>query len=206
MWIPDYFKIEDEKIIHQFVREVGLATVISKDESFPVATHIPLELETNSEGNLVLSGHLAKANPHAHLLKNQPEVLVIFQSPINHYISSSWYKEPNAPTWNYMSVHISGKASEIKGDALWQSVKRLTDRYEANSKNPVSLENLPKNIQAMLNGVSAFEISIENVQAAFKMSQNRIKEDYKNIIKELNQLNDPIAKLMAEVLLKKEQY
>ncbi|MBL4888051.1 MAG: hypothetical protein JKZ03_06295 [Flavobacteriaceae bacterium] len=65
---------------------------------------------------------------------------------------------------------------------------------------------MPKNIQAMLNGVSAFEISIENVQAAFKMSQNRIKEDYKNIIKELNQLNDPIAKLMAEVLLKKEQY
>jgi transcriptional regulator len=106
MWIPSFYKITDEKVIQEFISAVGLATLITNDNPFPMATHAPMELECDNDGNKYLRGHIAMANPQSELLKKEPNVLAIFQSSIHHYISSSWYEKPNAPTWNYMSVHF----------------------------------------------------------------------------------------------------
>ncbi len=200
MWVPKKYKITDNKIIENFIASVGLATLITKGSDFPIATHTPIELEYDENGNKILRGHIAKANPQSEILKKNPNALVIFQSPIQHYISSSWYEKANAPTWNYMSVHIYGKLSIIKGDDLWNSVDRLTKRHEKNSKCPVSLNTLPKNIQGMLKGVTGFEITVDKIEASFKLSQNRNQKDYQNIINELSEINTPLSKLMSKTL------
>jgi len=200
MWIPSFYKITDEKVIQEFISTVGLATLITHDNPFPMATHTAMELEYDNDGNRFLRGHIAKANPQSELLKKKPNALVIFQSSINHYISSSWYEQPNAPTWNYMSVHLYGQVSILDDEALWQAIERLTKRHEKVSKNPVSLMSLPPNIQQMLKAVTGFEVKIEKVEAAFKLSQNRNQNDYKNIINELLIMNTPLSNLMAETL------
>lgn len=203
MWVPKYFQVTDNELITEFIKSVGLATIISQDEKYPFATHTPIEIETNEAGQQVLRGHIAKVNPQSKLLAENPSALVIFHSPTQHYISSSWYRDPNAPTWNYMSVHICGSVKILNKDEVYQTIKRLTARHERNSANPVSLDELPENVKAMLNGVIGFEVSIEKVEAQFKLSQNRNEEDLRNIIKELNNIDSTLSTLMAQELNKR---
>ncbi len=200
MHVPAYAEVTDRELMEQFIRETTLATIISSGQVYPVATHIPLELEVNESGQKALWGHVSKANPHWKIFEKNPNVLVIYLSPVHHYISSSWYKEPNAPTWNYMSVHVTGKARIITGDKLWESVRRLTAHHEKISENPVSLDTLPESVKLQMNGLVGFEISIEKMEGSFKLSQNRTKEDYGNIIVQLNKSNVPQARAMADIL------
>jgi transcriptional regulator len=200
MYVPEIFEITDSKIIEQFIKENGFATLITSGSPFPVGTHIPMLLETNEAGEQVLTGHIAKENPQGLDFEKSPKVLAIFLSSIHQYISSSWYDHPNAPTWNYISVHVSGTLKIIEGEALWKAVSQLTDKYEQKSKCPVSLETLPKSVQRQLKGVVGFEISIEKVEAAFKLSQNRSVEDFENILKELRLSTDLTASLMADCM------
>ena len=144
-------------------------------------------------------------SPQSKLLVNEAKVLAIFLSPVQHYISSSWYEKPNAPTWNYMSVHIYGKLKILTGQELWDSVERLTKRHEQISRCPISLTTLPKHIQNMLRGVTGFEIEIQKIEAAHKLSQNRNQKDYQNIIHELAQINTPQADLMGDTLTKNQK-
>ncbi|MBK9483669.1 MAG: FMN-binding negative transcriptional regulator [Chitinophagaceae bacterium] len=200
MHIPKLFEITDNSIIEKFINENGLATLITKGSPFPVGTHIPIDLEINENGNKVLWGHISKANPQWKDFENDENVLVIFLSPVHSYISSSWYNHPNAPTWNYLSVHITGKLKIIEGEKLWETVRRLTNRYEQKSEHPVSLDTLPESVQKQMNGIVGFEIRIDKVEAAFKLSQNRNDEDFENIVKQLRLSNELSSRLMADVM------
>jgi len=59
--------------------------------------------------------HLARANPHARQLADGVfDALVLFTGP-NAYITPSWYASKAehgcvAPTWNYVAVHVHGRA------------------------------------------------------------------------------------------------
>lgn len=200
MHIPKLFRETDEKIIEQFIGDTGFATLINKGSKYPTATHIPIELEINEQGEKVLWGHISKSNPQWQEFEKSPNVLVVFLSDINSYISSSWYNHPNAPTWNYMSVQITGKIKILHGEALWESVRRLTNRYEKNSEHPVSLDTLPEDVQKQMNGIIGFEISIDKIEAAFKLSQNRNKEDFQNILAELRQSGAYTSMRMADAM------
>ena len=200
MHIPKLFEITDNKIIEKFIKENGLATLITRGSVSPVGTHIPIDLEINEAGNRVLWGHISKANPQWKDFENDENVLVIFLSPVHSYISSSWYNHPNAPTWNYLSGHITGKLKIIEGEKLWGTVSRLTNRYEQKSANPTSLVTLPESVQKQMNGIVGFEISIDKIEDAFKLSQNRNDEDFENIVKQLRLSNELSSSLMADVM------
>lgn len=202
MHTPSYYKIEDEAVIDQFIRENSFGTLISVGSPYPLATHIPIELEVNQQGKSVLWGHISKANPQWQSWATYPNVLAVFLSPVHQYISSSWYNHANVPTWNYMSVHVSGDLRIVNGDELKESLRRLTDKYEMNSQHPVSLDSLPLSVQNQMNGVVGFEITIAHKAASFKLSQNRNDEDFKNIIFQLKNSGRPEAIRMAEIMEK----
>ena len=202
MHIPKLFNVTDQKVIETFIKENGFATLISIGSIYPNGTHIPIELKTLSDGRKVLHGHISKANLQWQDFENNKNVLVIFLSPVHSYISSSWYNQPNAPTWNYLSVHVTGKLKVLEGEELWDSVRKLTNRYEQNSSTPVSLDTLPESVQKQMHGIVGFEISIDKMEAAFKLSQNRTAEDFENIIKELSGSDSLTAKMMANEMEK----
>lgn len=185
MYIPKQFKIENWTEIEGFIRQHSFALLVSTQGTKPIASHIPIELEQNQAGEMVLRGHLAYANPQWKTFENNVEVLVIFQG--NHtYISSSWYEKENVPTWNYTAVHIYGSIRILSEDELKISIKNLVDKYEVNSENPVRVEELSaKNFDSQLRAIIGFEVSIGNIEAKYKLSQNRNDKDYKNIIQEL---------------------
>ncbi len=201
MHIPSHFKIEDPLIIDQFIKDHGFATLISQGGPYPLASHIPLELETLPSGIQILHGHVSKTNPQWKYFEEHPCVLAVFMSPVHHYISSSWYHHANVSTWNYLSVQVSGKIRLIEGEKLKAALRRLTHKYEKNSEHPIEFDRLPPSVQNQMQGVAGFEIEIEKKEASFKLSQNRNEEDFANIIRELRKKGSPESDRMADLMI-----
>ncbi len=200
MWKKGHYQITDKLLIEAFVKENSFGTLISNGEPFPEASHVPMEWEAGNDGQPVLRGHLARTNTQWTRFAGSPGVLAIFQSPIHHYISSSWYEKPEAPTWDYMSVHIEGLIKVIDGPDLWESLSRLVDKYEVIARAPVTLATLPQTVLNQIKAIVGFEVSIDRINASFKMSQNRNETDYQAIIDELNILDTASSRLMSNAL------
>lgn len=204
MYIPNYFKNENIKEVKSFLKANSFGILLNQVAGKMTGTHTPLELDTNEEGEDVLLGHIAKMNPQAKHLKNNDEVLAIFNGP-HSYVSSSWYQKENVPTWNYIAVHVYGTVKIIEGEALLAALKKLVDKYEQQSKNPVSVEKMSSSTLKQINGIVGFSIKINDIQAAYKLSQNRNETDYHNIVTELEELGDPPSRGVAEAMKHKKQ-
>ncbi|PWL38435.1 protease [Flagellimonas aquimarina] len=183
MYIPHYYKNEDLKEIKGFLAHNGFGILINTVDGKPWATHIPLELDKNQDGKDVLEGHIAKANPQWKSFEEDSEVLCIFNGP-HAYVSSSWYKEEEVPTWNYIAVHVYGKLKVLNEEDTMASLHKLVDKYEKDSKNPISLHDMSSKTLRQVKGIVGFQIEITDIQAAYKLSQTRV-EDHPKIISEL---------------------
>lgn len=188
MYIPDIYKNENSEEIKKFLQENSFGILINQSNGKLCATHIPLELETNQDGKNILYGHISIENPQWEGFTDNDQVLAVFSGP-HSYISSSWYDHENVPTWNYIAVHVYGKIKIIEGVGVIESLKKLVDKYEQNSENPIRIEDLSKKTMMQSRGIVAFEIEINEIQATRKMSQNRDAKNYQNIITELEKVN-----------------
>ncbi|TAE00039.1 MAG: FMN-binding negative transcriptional regulator [Bacteroidetes bacterium] len=198
MYIPKHFRNENIDQVREFIKANSFGILVSQTEGNLFATHIPLELDQNEAGKDILCGHISKANPQWRNFKSETEVLAIF-SGSHTYISSSWYDHENVPTWNYMAVHVRGKIQIIEGEKLMLALKKLVDKYESASENPVSIEKMSsKMLEKEIKGIIAFEIEIEKIEAAYKLSQNRDAKNHENIIKELEKRGDENSLKVAE--------
>ncbi len=196
MYIPHIYKNENIDEIEGFIQQNSFAILVNQTDGVPLASHIPLELEKNDAGEDILVGHLAKANPQWKSFNANNRVLAIFHGP-HSYVSSSWYKEEEVPTWNYIAVHIYGTIRIQEEEQLFTSLNKLVDKYEKDSEDPVKIENLSKSTMRQIKGVVGFEITIEDIQAAYKLSQGR-KEDHPRIIEELSKRENPGSREIAD--------
>lgn len=189
MYIPELYKNENQEEIRNFIHHNGFALLINQVNGKPWATHIPLVLETNSAGKEVLVGHISIENPQSKSLINNEEVLAVFSGP-HAYISSSWYDHENVPTWNYIAVHVYGTIRILNYDETVTSLKKLVNKYEAKSENPIRIEDLSEKTMRQARGIVAFEMEITSLEATKKLSQNRDSKNYQNIISELEKTNE----------------
>jgi transcriptional regulator len=142
------------------------------------------------KGDTKLTGHISKANPQWKNFANNSDVMVIFPGP-HAYVSSSWYDHENVPTWNYIAVHVYGKIKIIEGEQLYNALKQLVNKYEHGSEHPVSIEKMsPQYVRQSIQGLVGFEIEITSIEAAYKLSQNRDRKNYVNVINELEKRGD----------------
>ena len=129
MYIPEQYKNENISEVRNFLTENSFGILVSQVNGKPWATHIPLELDLDDEGNDILVSHIAKANPQWKQFSEATEVLCIFNGP-HSYVSSSWYKDEEVPTWNYIAVHVYGTLTIIDEQAVIASMHKLVDKYE----------------------------------------------------------------------------
>ena len=197
MYVPHQFKNENADEIREFVAQNGFGILISQTDARLLATHIPFELDTNDEGAPILVGHISKGNPQWKNFAHDSQVLVIFNGP-HSYISSSWYDHENVPTWNYIAVHIYGKVKIIAGEKLLLALTKLVDKYEQRSAKPVSVATMSAAmLQKEMRGIVGFEVEITEIQAAYKLSQNRDDKNHDNITAELRASDDAAAHQVA---------
>ncbi|SIN68074.1 FMN-binding negative transcriptional regulator [Algoriphagus halophilus] len=204
MYIHPINRWENEEEITNLIQQNPFATMVSKVDGRPWATHLPLLLSKDKNGDAVLSGHVAKANQQwKHL--GEEEVLVLFQGP-HAYISSSWYNHENVPTWNYLAVHIYGNIRIIEGDELMEHLKSLVHTFEAGRPHAVTVEGMSeKYLNSQLKGLIGVEIKINEVQASAKLSQNRDETNYQNIITHLEHSPYPLDQEVAKEMVKRKK-
>ena len=206
MYNPSPFPEERIEVLHAFVREHPLATIVSCGEDGLEATHVPVVLRPDIGQRGVLRCHFARANPQWKTIQSSPTILAIFQGP-HHYITPSWYPSKRehgkaVPTWNYAVVHVRGHAKTFEDrDELIAHVTALTDQSERGSESPWSVSDAPRDyIEAMTKAIVGIEISIETIEGKWKASQNRPVADRQGVVDGLTALGTPESLEMARIV------
>lgn len=193
MYVPDHFREDRTDVLHQAVREIAFATLVTPGLD---ANHLPMLL---SDG--VLRGHVARANP---VWKGgDGEALAIFLGP-HAYVSPNWYPSKAetgkaVPTWNYLTVHARGSIRWTQ-DADWlrAHVTALSDAHEAPREEPWKVGDAPASyIDALLRAIVGFELTVTGLEGKWKLSQNREAGDRAGVHEGLSREGrDDIARLM----------
>jgi transcriptional regulator len=201
VYLPPAFTETRREVLVAHIERHDFGMLVTHGSAGLIASQIPFLVEQR-EGQLVLQGHLARANPQLKEMEGAAEALAVFAGP-HAYISPSWYEGgPAVPTWNYATVHAYGPARCIE-DAEWlrQLVRRLSDRHEAREPTPWSMQDLPETyVQSMLKGIVGVEIAVARLEGKFKLSQNRPAADRPRIIAALDARGDPDSAAVAELM------
>lgn len=195
MYTPEKYTMKNLAEIRSFIRANSFGILISQVNGKPWATHIPMQLETDTDGNDILVSHIARANEQWKHFSETDEVLCIFNGP-HSYISSSWYKEEEVPTWNYLAAHVYGTLKILSEIEVLESMHRMVNHYEKDVEHPINLNHFSEQTLRQVRGVVGFKISITNIQATKKLSQSR-QEDHSTIIAGLEK-RDASAKAVAK--------
>jgi len=199
MYNLPYFKENDQKVVLEFIHQHPFAFIAGCDENNkPVATQIPVFIEERG-GKLFLSGHMMKQTDHHKAFEKNSNVLCVFTGH-HTYVSATWYSDPHqASTWNYMSVHVKGRLKFLDEQALIDVLKKTSLHFEnGNAASTTVYDNLPDNYRSrLIKAIVAFEVEVQSIDNVFKLSQNRDKESYQNIIEKLT-AQDEDGKIIAK--------
>ncbi len=201
MYIPEHFQVRDHADAVAFMRANPFVILVSSTNDGPFATHLPLVIREDGE-QLLLRGHVAKANPHWRYLQEEPKCLTIFHGPHAYISPKNYTTREVVPTWNYGAVHAYGNARVFPTpDDLLSILNELIPTFEAAyAEQWASLSEAYRD--RMLSHIVGFEIGVTKLEAKFKLSQNRTREEQDNIIQSLGLSRDTAisgtARLMCE--------
>ena len=188
MYVPSHFNEPRVEVLHDAIRRIGLATLVTLTQDGLIASHVPMLLDPDPAPYGTLLGHVARPNPQAKGATPGVHALAIFQGP-DAYITPSWYptKRDNAkvvPTWNYVAIHAAGPIEFFPDpERLRAIVTRLTERHEAARAEPWAVTDAPPDyIAAMLKGIVGFALPIARLEGKWKMSQNRPAVDQAGVV------------------------
>ena len=200
MYVPDRYRETDPELIRAFIARHPFGTLVTTAEGGPRATHLPLRLEREGERDVIV-GHLAKSNPQWQDFDGGRIALAMFAWGPHAYVSPRWYGEGRyVPTWNYASVHLRG-APEVITDASEHraAIRRLTEQFE--DRAGYSMDDLPEDyLGTMLEATVAFRMPVDELDAAFKLNQNRTPDARRGVIAELEQSEDSAARWIADLM------
>jgi transcriptional regulator len=201
VYIPEAFRETDRKAIYQLMRQNSFATLITINGGVPLASHLPILVDSDRGDYGTLSAHMARANPQWRDFGNGHKALAIFQGP-HAYVSPSWYEtHPSVPTWNYAVVHAYGTARPIDDRSeLRKLLQASVQFYESGFEKPWTFDLPEKFVKKMMDMIVGFEIPISRIEGKFKLSQNRSPADRNRVERTLENSADPLAKAVAELM------
>ena len=187
---PPHHQDHDISNMIEVIKTYPLATVISVNDNKPLITHLPL-IYRETDGKLI--GHIDLYNPQTELMQNNNDITVIFSGP-QCYISPSVYTTTQLPTWNYIKVHLKGQVKAIESkESLKDSLITMTEFLEHPDHKYV-LEADNSRMDAAINYIKMFEITITDWEGKFKLSQDKKAKDTANARAELLRVNQESIK------------
>ncbi|MGN9785394.1 FMN-binding negative transcriptional regulator [Nonomuraea sp. ZG12] len=198
MHIFPRFDTADQAHAARLVRANPFALVISSVAGVPVATHVPVIVESGGEPGFVgatLLGHMARANPQWRTWEPATQVLVIFSGPHGYVSPTSYAVEPAAPTWDYAAVHLTGTVEPYPDplDVVERTVETLeSPRTPSWRPGPASREYFAR----IVSGVAAFRVRVTAEQSMFKLSQDMDDDRRARVHRDAH---PELARLMNEV-------
>jgi transcriptional regulator len=199
LYSPTHFTAHDRAAIARLMHEHSFATLVTPAAPEPMVSHLPVLLIPGCEPHGTLIGHFARANPHWQHARDVQSIAV-FHGP-HAYISPSWYEEPErmVPTWNYATVHAHGTLEIIDEAVEAQRIMAaLVQHFEGARAAPWKFEREERERDALLRAIVPFRMRIRRVDAKFKLSQNRSREDRARVIAALRAEGYPEAGATAD--------
>ncbi|MEK6705027.1 MAG: FMN-binding negative transcriptional regulator [Bdellovibrionota bacterium] len=200
MYNPQRFKSTDSNEAFELMDRHPFATVITVADDKPQISQLPI-VPKRTDDKIELIGHLARANPHWKYFSSS-QATVIFHGP-HTYITPKWYSENDVPTWNYSTVHVTGRIELIETyDGILECLKELTSHVERHwpsgweffVPDDLTGDILPKNIVGFR--VKDLEINFKK-----KLSQNRTPADRAGVLRGLKTRNDENSQaVLADML------
>ncbi len=190
IYIPANHAEKDRAFLLDFIDEFSFAMLITANGGLRV-TNVPTLLDRGPDGKATLWWHIAKSNPQNDAFTGTQECLAVFHGP-HSYISPNWYQTKNAvPTWNFAVVHAQGKPQRINDDNAF--AQRLTQLVASNESHYGGGETwdyakLPDSyLKGMRQGIVAYEMTIDTLEAKFKLGAERSPADREGVLNGLTQ-------------------
>lgn len=206
MYIPKPFEESRPEVLHAFIRQHPLATLIVSDAEGLSADHIPLLLRLDAGPSGRLVGHVARSNPLWRKAGDGIACLLVFHG-VDGYISPSGYASKQetgkvVPTWNYEVVHVQGKIRAVEDPAaLMEVLQALTGTHEAGQAAPWHIADAPPDyIERLLQAIVGIEIEIEHMVGKAKLSQNQPAPNQRSLVQALQDHDDRASQAMAQAI------
>ena len=165
------FHQTDPAVLAELVAERGLALIVGVVEGVPRVAHAPVLLEGRR-----LRFHLSRGNALTAALTQHVPALAVVTGP-DCYVSPDWYGLPDqVPTWNYLSVEMAGPVTALDDAGAATLLNDLSALFETPlAPKPVWTRHkmTPGRFEALLGGITAFEMAIERFEGTWKLSQNK---------------------------------
>ncbi|PZU47225.1 MAG: transcriptional regulator [Microbacterium sp.] len=188
------FAMTDVQELRRVIDANPWMTLVSATEDGLVASHYAVLLDDDRD-DLTVVGHVGKPDDGIHGL-GERELLLVVQGP-HGYISPGWYGDvASVPTWNFVSVHLSGVPEILTAEENLRVLDRLVARFEQSLPQPRLMWQAPNDeefVRRLERGTVGFRLTPTKVVAKRKLSQNKSDEVVDTIIAELEGGGSPYA-------------
>ena len=189
--------------VHDFIDRTVFGTLVTKSPDSLVISHLIFIVDRTRGPHGTLVSHLSRANEHASLILQGAESAAIFVGE-HGYISSSWYPgypvRDSAPTWNFSVVHCHGRPRALDADGATAHLRDAVRHLEQGRDKPWGINELgDEGIARRVANIVAFELSIDRLEAKFKLGQDERLPDTRAAIEHLQRDGGcPLATRMEE--------
>ena len=180
MYTPPPFK-SDRTASLAFAEARGFGLACAWDGKKPVASSLPFYLTSANDGTPRAAFHVARHNPLVKLADGATHWLLAVNGA-DAYVSPDWYVSPDqVPTWLYQAVHLSGPVRAMSEDELAEQIETLSAKFEDRllPKKPwLSSKMTAGRLEAMKKAIVGLEMTVEEVEGSFKLSQHKSEPDF----------------------------
>jgi transcriptional regulator len=196
-WLP-----QSQQDVYDMIVQNPWGLLVSNGVEGPDVTNLPFVLDTSRGEKGVLTSHLARANAQSLALQKLTEpALAVFHGPSS-YVTASWYPGRDMPpTVYYSAVHCYGPLVFQDQDQLREAVETLTARNEQGVPDGWKTSEIPNEaIVRRLPAILGFELTIERLEAKFKLGQDEPKRDAMAVAERLLQSDNPQDKVLGAMV------
>lgn len=202
MYIPKHFEGPPRAEVVSFLETNNFGALVVNLKRGMEAIHLPFIVK--NEEKIINEAHISRGNQIRSAIENQQKGLLIVTGP-HYYISPTYYDHENVPTWNYQAVHASGNLEVLEGMALKESLQQLVRENEYRNGTSFSMDELSeKFVKREIKGIVGFRLIVNDLQVQYKLSQNRDKKNYEEIVSSLEQKNNAEAAKLAAAMRKNQ--
>jgi transcriptional regulator len=202
MYTPSPFK-SDRTASLAFAEARGFGLACAWDGAKPVASSLPFYLTSANDGTPRALFHVARHNPLIKLADGTTSWLLAVNGA-DAYVSPDWYVSPDqVPTWLYQAVHLTGPVRKLSDDELAEQIETLSAKFEERllPKKPwLSSKMTAGRLEAMKKAIVGLEMTVEEVEGSFKLSQHKSETDYAAVAGALAAQADADAQQIAYLM------
>ncbi|MBR9762766.1 MAG: FMN-binding negative transcriptional regulator [Rhodobacteraceae bacterium] len=163
------YRQADEALNLAFAAEQGAGLLCLSSEGAPLAAQTPFAIR---DGHVFL--HLVRSNPVARAAPGPARLIVAGPQG---YVSPDWYGlEDQVPTWNYVSVHLTGSLEPLPQEEMRDVLDMLSEEFETRLlPKPVwTADKMPQDLMVrLMRMIQPFRMKIETVEGTWKLAQNK---------------------------------